>query len=381
MTVYSKGQPGELPEILDFINMVFSMHRLPHDFRALLPKLYGAQQASERYHYLAKEEGKIRAVVCALPITLRCGERSITCAAVGSVSVHPYSRGKGYMKQLMAMATEDMEKNHITLSVLDGRRHRYQYYGYEPAGHSLEYQFIADDFRHCASRYPDVPVSLVKVECGDTGRIAALTRMYSEEPVRTDRPEQEFYDICSSWESVLYAVETAEGTAGYLCGRGSCIHELILTDESLAFSVLKAYLSLQGCDRLTLSVSPCDSARIRSISGFCERWGVKEDDNYRIFDYCEAIRFFLAIKAEREALTDGCLTLAIGGGTPLRITVSAGNAVVSACSGEPDLQMSEIEALDLLFSPASFYGKKPDSPLSSVNWFPLPLFVPHLDKC
>ena len=32
-------QPGELPEILDFINMVFSMHRAPHNFRTLLPKL------------------------------------------------------------------------------------------------------------------------------------------------------------------------------------------------------------------------------------------------------------------------------------------------------------------------------------------------------
>ncbi len=39
MTVYCKGQPGELPEILDFINMVFSMHRAPHNFRTLLPKL------------------------------------------------------------------------------------------------------------------------------------------------------------------------------------------------------------------------------------------------------------------------------------------------------------------------------------------------------
>ena len=37
MTVYCKGQPGELPEILDFINMVFSMHRVPHNFRTLLP--------------------------------------------------------------------------------------------------------------------------------------------------------------------------------------------------------------------------------------------------------------------------------------------------------------------------------------------------------
>ena len=54
MTVYCKGQPGELPEILDFINMVFSMHRVPHNFRTLLPKLYGADRQTEWCHYLAK---------------------------------------------------------------------------------------------------------------------------------------------------------------------------------------------------------------------------------------------------------------------------------------------------------------------------------------
>ena len=51
MTVYCKGQPGELPEILDFINMVFSMHRVPHNFRTLLPKLYGADRQTEWCHY------------------------------------------------------------------------------------------------------------------------------------------------------------------------------------------------------------------------------------------------------------------------------------------------------------------------------------------
>ena len=177
MTVYCKGQPGELPEILDFINMVFSMHRAPHNFRTLLPKLYGADRQTEWCHYLAKEDGKISAVVCVLPITLEHGGHTITCATVGSVSVHPYSRGKGYMKQLMAMAAEDMERQGITLSILDGRRHRYQYYGYEPGGHYLEYRFNEDNFRHCAARYPDTPLTLRPVAAGDTERIGELSRM------------------------------------------------------------------------------------------------------------------------------------------------------------------------------------------------------------
>lgn len=381
MTVYCKGQPGELPEILDFINMVFSMHRVPHNFRTLLPKLYGADRQTEWCHYLAKEDGQIRAVVCVLPIILEHSGHTITCATVGSVSVHPYSRGKGYMKQLMAMAADDMERQGITLGILDGRRHRYQYYGYEPGGHYLEYRFISDNFRHCASRYPDIPITLQPVTAGDTALIEKLSRMYALLPVHTVRSEQDFFPVCTSWGSGLYAVECEGTAAGYLCGTKDHIYELVLTDEAMLFSALKAWSTLHGCDAFTLAVPSYDTERIRGISGFYERFSVREEDNYRIFNYSDAIRFFLSIKSESEPLTDGRLVLQIGGRSALAVTVSHGEITVSPCGDTPDLCMSDVEAVDLLFSPASFYGREPSSPLYSVNWFPLPLSVSHLDKC
>ena len=42
-----KGCAGELPDILDFANYVFSQSSQPHDFRRLLPKLYGENSGSE----------------------------------------------------------------------------------------------------------------------------------------------------------------------------------------------------------------------------------------------------------------------------------------------------------------------------------------------
>ena len=45
-----KGCAGELPDILDFANYVFSQTSQPHDFRRLLPKLYGENSGSEGYH-------------------------------------------------------------------------------------------------------------------------------------------------------------------------------------------------------------------------------------------------------------------------------------------------------------------------------------------
>lgn len=381
MTTYSKGQPGELPEILDFINMVFSMHRAPHNFCTLLPKLYGKGKQTEPFHYLAKEDGKICAVVCVLPITLAHGGHTITCATVGSVSVHPYSRGKGYMKQLMAMAVEDMEKDGFTLSILSGRRHRYQYYGYEPGGHLLEYQFIADNFRHCAARYPEYILSLSPVDVRNAALIEELNRRYQEQSVHTFRREHDFFDICSSWNSSLYIIECKGETAGYVCGTKDRIYELVLKDESLLFSALRAWFTYHSCERLSLSLPAYDTARIRGVSGFYEHFSVREEDNYRIFNYGEAISFFLSVKAGMEPLSDGRLVIKIGEEEGLVIEVSSGNIAVGPCSDVPDICITDIEAIDLLFSPASLYGRDPFSPLSAVNWFPLPLSVSHLDKC
>ncbi|MEG0687625.1 MAG: GNAT family N-acetyltransferase, partial [Hungatella sp.] len=129
MAIYSKGLPGELSEIRDFVNMVFSMHRMPHNFEILLPKLYQDGQNTEAYHYLAKEGSKLKAIVCALPFSLISGKHTLSCAAIGSVSVHPYSRGKGYMKELMSWMQKDLKEQGVSLCVLEGRRHRYQYFG------------------------------------------------------------------------------------------------------------------------------------------------------------------------------------------------------------------------------------------------------------
>ena len=41
MTEYRKALFGELPQIIEFIDMVFSLSGTPHDFASLVPKLYG----------------------------------------------------------------------------------------------------------------------------------------------------------------------------------------------------------------------------------------------------------------------------------------------------------------------------------------------------
>ena len=86
---FSMGTPADRQDILDFGDLVFSKSDRPHDFQTLLPRLYGLQAAFEPLHYLVKEDGKIRAMVCVLPMEYQVGETVLKISGVGTVSVHP----------------------------------------------------------------------------------------------------------------------------------------------------------------------------------------------------------------------------------------------------------------------------------------------------
>lgn len=381
MTTYTKGIPGELPEIRDFINMVFSMHKSPHNFESLIPKLYADGQKTEGLHYLVKEDGKIKAVVCALPFTLIHGCLSLSCAAIGSVSVHPYSRKKGYMKELMDWMQKDLKQQGVTLSVLAGRRNRYQYFGYEPGGQTLEFQLISDNFRHLASKFPEYPISLQPVDSLDTNLISQCCQIYKTQTMYADREETAFFQICRSFECQLYAIWTKDHLSGYLCAAHGRIYELVLEKEDLLFSCLKYFLEYFQAETLTLSAPSWQVQRIRFLTSFCERFSISQEGNFSILDYKAAISFFLNLKAKELLLSDGCVVLKLGDQCPLRITVSKNQVSLMEVTESSCLELNSLEAVNLLFSPGAFLPGSPPALLSSVNWFPLPLSLSPLDKC
>ena len=69
MTEYRFARPEEEPQILDLIDLVFSQGSRPHDFRKLLPKVY-AHPGFSAIHALAVADGRIRAAVAVMPMTM-----------------------------------------------------------------------------------------------------------------------------------------------------------------------------------------------------------------------------------------------------------------------------------------------------------------------
>ena len=121
----TKGLPQDYDELIDFGNMVFK-----EDFRALLPKLYQDHPEAAAHHHLIREDGRIKAMVGSFPITLKAAGRTLKVRGIGTVSVHPYARGRGYMKTLMGNAVKEAEAEGAALMILGGQRQRYEYFGF-----------------------------------------------------------------------------------------------------------------------------------------------------------------------------------------------------------------------------------------------------------
>ena len=69
MTEYRFARPEDEEKVLDFIDFVFSQAHRPHDFARLLPKVY-AHPGFSAIHALAVADGRIRAAVAVMPMTM-----------------------------------------------------------------------------------------------------------------------------------------------------------------------------------------------------------------------------------------------------------------------------------------------------------------------
>ena len=115
---YIKGTKEDMPELMDFANMVFSMSSGSIDFERLLPKAYTEDRNMLATHHLIKEEGHIKALIDVLSMQLRLGQENLKAGYIGTVSVHPKARGKKYMITLM----EQVEKQ-AREELIEKRRH------------------------------------------------------------------------------------------------------------------------------------------------------------------------------------------------------------------------------------------------------------------
>lgn len=317
MVHYRKARQSDADELIDFINYVFSFDHEPHDFKARNPKMYGGAYPFWDDHYVAEENGKLLAT---LSVTKR--ERNGCLGGhIAQVCVHPYHRGRGFMKALMTQAIDDMKRDGFVFAELNGLRQRYEYFGFTQGGVVYRCRVTATNLRH-----KPADSSAFSLQWAEHGGYTVLHRQIP--------------------------VGTING------------NNILLDCNQALPAVLQCYLSETGKEDCILSVSPYDTERLSVLTQFCEEILLTQSMQYRIFRFREAIT---ACLQKRKDLRDGSCTIAPIGEEPFTVTVQNGLLSVTDSSADIRTDSSILQRTLFGLTPSVLMPEN----MAKTNWFPL----------
>ncbi len=380
-TIFCRGNRELFDDYVDFINYVFSLHGKSTDFKKLLPKLYDSEYPAAEETYFAIKDGKIKGVVGAFDHDISVCGRTIKTRGIGSVSVHPYSRGSGYMKKLMSMALGDMISDGVELSVLGGRRQRYNYFGFDKLGAYYSFGITDDNMRHTFGSERRHNISFKKVEAEDKEILAEIDNLTRSMPLHPLRSSERIFDIFSSWNQVLYAGFDDDGSfVGYATYIDSCVSEILLIDEKRVLEFVSALFDFCGGKKLLVKLPAYLPTYIDALVRFCEGYSVDLQKSFCVLNYKTVVESFLNLKSTYQQLPQGVLVLEIDGFAKkekIAIVVSDTGISVEDSIVAPDLTLSHLDAMNLLF--ATICPARRDLPIFAQLWFPLPIFFYQSD--
>lgn len=370
---YTIARREDQAALIDFANYVFSHNNRPHDFKRLLPKVYGDHVVSTDLatHYIARDEGGIRAMVAMLPLTMRVLGSPLHLGFIGSVCVHPYARGQGHMKRLMDDMLSDTRQRGLDMLVLGGQRQRYGYFGFERAGIALSCTVTETNLRHVLGKADVSDISFSALTPEKPDELAFVHRLCSTQSVHIERLQSRLPDILHSWQSDCFLIRRGGEMIGYVSGE---ILEIGLTDESLLPLVLRALFAFRGIDRVELSIAPYETERIRVLRPLWEICTLRSLEMVNVLNWQSVLSALLRLKASCTPLEDGRAALQIDGSSYL-LQVRDGQPSVSPFDGPADLSLGHLEAEQLLFGLESTVCAHP-----LYNWLPLPFFMSPVDN-
>ena len=321
MADYRKATIADKDEILDLINYVFSFDHCPHDFKQRDPKRYGGDYPFWEEHYVAEEHGKLLAT---LSVTKR-DWHGLYCGHVGQVCVHPYHRGRGFMKTLMNMAIHDMEQAGFVFAELNGLRQRYEYFGFTQGGVRYRCTVIPTNLRH---KHVVIEPALALLPAGNGA----------------------------------FTVQKNGEMAGILTP-----YQISLENEKDLPAVLQLFFEKTGQKEYQCTVPLYDQQRLKILTAFCEEIVMEQSMQYRVFRFQELITKSLEQRAD---LWDGSISLSPKGQQPFRVTVNQGKVFAQNIPHDsPQVDPMTLQTWLLGLVPPSLLP----ADLAKTNWFPLSL--------
>ena len=351
-------------DVIDFANYVFSQSRVPHDFKTLIPVAYSDEvEGLGAEHYLIRKDGKIRALVADRRATHLYGDAPLKTSFIGTVSVHPYARGEGYMRTLMPHAIERAREDGVDLMLLGGQRQRYNYFGFETGGIKLSFHITPSNLRHA---FQDVSTEGITFSPLRRDDVSFCLDLYRTLPIHADRTERDFALCARMWNMPCRTVLRNGEPIGYVVGTFA---ECVLRDERDFPAVFKALFQEEGWKSADIALPPCARERVAFLSRVAEGYSVNHVDMVRVLHWKRVLEVLLTFKATYAPLADGEGSFAVEG-VRYTVRVSGGVPTVTESTAEEEECLTPVEAERLLFQNLGLLEDR-----GFYNWFPLPLFV------
>ena len=356
--VFRKAEDDELDKCTELANLAFGC-----DFRTLLPKVYGENPFMRASHYVA-DNGELKGLVAVLEDRLAVDETVLKTGYVGSVCVHPDTRRQGLMKKLMHLANSGMASDGTDIAFLSGKRQRYQYYGFVPAGVTYFFRVTEDNVSHALGEVPADDIRFEEIDSG-SGFESGARDMYCSGPVYFER--KEFAALCRSYHQKPYAILRSGAFIGYVVTNRdkNCWGEVCVEDTGALDLAVRAWMDQNKIQGLQIILPEWENALCRHLACYVSGMRRGYSVQARIFRFKRVAQAYLKVKARIGGISDGCMAFDIEG-ERFEITVKDGNVLVCE-GGENPLRLTAYEANRLMLLPFPYEGM----PAAPKDWFPL----------
>lgn len=370
MTIYRQARPEEHDDYIDLANYTFGF-----DMEKLLPKVYREDYDSSSITKVAEDEnGRIVAQNAVLPQVVHAGNFKLRTNFLGSMVVHPRHRGEGHMKALMKACLDEMPDN-FQISVLGGKRQRYEYFGYTTGGIQWEYRVIEDNIRHALKDENSEGISFLPLSEAE-GWMDLVIRLYTDRDVYVERDPKQMQYILASYHQHALGILKDGNLIGYLLVSKdkTSVSEFEVLDSSDTKKIVKAYFSTFGLKNVQFTFPPYERDVTKEFSDFAEWYTIQPNNMFNIFDFAAVLEAFLTVKHRTYVLSDGCFS-AVMDGQPVTITVTQNEVDIKREAKDDAIILDKMDAQKLILTP---YGRYMNLPVP-LDWFPLPLFWHTVD--
>ena len=373
-------------ELVAFLDEVFTLqngHQM--DFAGIFPRIFQEDNEKMGWYYAVKEDGKIIGTAASHPFTYRVGDETLKVSAGGNVAVSPNCRNRGIMQTLLHRINEDLEAEGFDFAYLHGDRKRYRTFGFEKGGTEYLMYFTRSMLKkeNCTA---DVTLHDMRQETESV--LDAVMAIADAQVSGFRRTKEEFLPAMIASKRQPLVIRRDSQVVGYLSldVPGAYLAELGLKDPEDLGSVLAAVAEyIGGSGTLVIRLPAYEAALVRRAITISGRYNIIQPANFKILRLGNVLRVFLKAKRLYAPLMDGRLTIdseLLGKWT---VSCKAGEVSVLPGEGEVDIRLPGYRVYEFLFGPndpflaeADTAKLPPEKALLAANWFPLPLYCPHL---